>query len=153
MWGRPWQQSTWRRECATALTHWVSDQPSRLPGPAPTESSRSRRDRLRKSAPATLSVVERRGRAVGQGPLNTPLNRLMMRSQSSGDGKERWILAVTQQYTGSFNPARRLVRDRAIDISFATSVSLIDNSITRRHAVVTFASRPANQTPGHKAME
>jgi hypothetical protein len=50
------------------------------------------------------TVVERRDRAVGQGPLNIPLNRLMMQSQRSGDGKERWIFAVTQQYTGSFNP-------------------------------------------------
>jgi hypothetical protein len=38
---------------------------------------------------------------------STPLNRLMMQSQRSCDGKERWIFAVTQQYTGSFNPARR----------------------------------------------
>jgi hypothetical protein len=53
------------------------------------------------------TVVERRERTVGQRPLNTPLNRLMMQSQSSGDGKERGILAVSQQYTGSFNPARR----------------------------------------------
>jgi hypothetical protein len=30
-----------------------------------------------------------------------------MQSQGSGDGKERWIFAVTQQYTGSFNPTRR----------------------------------------------
>jgi hypothetical protein len=52
-------------------------------------------------------IVERHHRAVGQGPLNTPLNRLMMQSQSPSDGKERWIFAVTQQYTGSFNPARR----------------------------------------------
>jgi hypothetical protein len=42
---------------------------------------------------------------------------------------------------------------RAIDISFATSASLIDNSITRHHAVMTFHPRPANQRPGYKAME
>jgi hypothetical protein len=38
---------------------------------------------------------------------STPLNRLMMQSQRSCDGKERWIFAVTQQYTGSFNPRLR----------------------------------------------
>jgi len=31
-------------------------------------------------------------------------NSLMMQPQSSGDGKERCIFAVTEQYMGSFNP-------------------------------------------------
>jgi len=43
----------------------------------------------------------------------------------SGDGKERWIFAVTQQYAGSFNPR---LRNRH-QLRFATSASLIDNSI------------------------
>ena len=44
-------------------------------------------------------------------------------------------------------------RDRTIDVSFASSASPIDNSITRRHAVMTFDPRSANQRPGYKAME
>jgi hypothetical protein len=32
----------------------------------------------------------------------------MMQSKRSGDGKERWIFAITQQDTRPFNPARRL---------------------------------------------
>jgi hypothetical protein len=64
----------------------------------------------------------------------------MAQSQNSGDGKERGISAVTQQYTGSFNLGPPVPSATApIDINFATSASLlIDNSITRRHAVMTF---------------
>jgi hypothetical protein len=77
----------------------------------------------------------------------------MMQSQSSGDGKERWIFAIGQQYTGPFNTARQF-RSRPHDrISFATSASPIDKSITCRHAVMTFDPRSANQRPGYKAME
>ena len=58
--------------------------------------------------------------------LNTPLNRLMMRSQSSG------ARATAKNDGSSRQPSNiraRSTRDCAIDISFAISASLIDNSI------------------------
>jgi len=68
--------------------------------------------------------------------LNTPLNRLMMRSQSSGDGKERWIFAATQQYTGSFNPRLRNRHQ-------LRHIRIADRQLNRpRHAVMTFDPVP-----------
>jgi hypothetical protein len=80
------------------------------------------------------TILESGERTVGQGSLNTPLNRLMMQSQISGDGKERRIFAVPQHIRARSTRFAGSVRDRAIDLSAAISASLIDNSITRRHA-------------------
>jgi hypothetical protein len=42
-------------------------------------------------------------------------------------------------------------RNRTVSaVGFATSASLIDNPIIRRHAVMTFDYRSANQTPVYK---
>jgi hypothetical protein len=95
----------------------------------------------------------RRERTVGQDPLNTPLNRLMMQSHSAGDRKEREIFAIGQQYTGPFDAGSPVRFPIAIDVRFATSASPIDSSIICRHAVMTFDPRSANQRPGYRAME
>jgi hypothetical protein len=80
------------------------------------------------SRSVSRTIVERRDRAVGKGPLNTPLNRLMMKSQSSGDGKERRILAVTQQYTRPFNSARRF-RSRPRDRRQLGHIGIADRQL------------------------
>ena len=68
---------------------------------------------------------------------------------------------VTQQYTGSFNRSTRLagsVRDHAIDVSFATSASLIDTShpgqnIDLRHPVTDATSLETTYTRTTKRRE
>jgi hypothetical protein len=80
--------------------------------------------------------------------LNASLNRLMMRSQSSGDGKERWIFVVTQQYTDSFNPTRRF-SPRLRNRHQLRHIRIGDRQLNHpRHAVMTFEPCPANQRPG-----
>lgn len=64
-----------------------------------------------------------------------------MQPERSGNGKKRCILAVGQQNRARSTRLTGSVRDRAIDVSFATSSSPIDNSITRRYAVTTFDPR------------
>ena len=80
--------------------------------------------------------------------LNTPLNRLMMQSLSLGVSKERWIFAVTQQYTGSFNPTRRF-SPRLRNRNRFRHIRIADRQLNHpRHAVMTFDHCPANQRPG-----
>ena len=53
------------------------------------------------------SIVERRHRAIGQRPLDTALDGLMVRVHSPPHRKKRRVFPVGQQHPRSFDPARR----------------------------------------------
>ena len=52
------------------------------------------------------SIVERRLRAIGQRPLDTALDGLMVRAHGSPHRKKRSVFPVGQQHPRSLNPAR-----------------------------------------------
>jgi hypothetical protein len=54
------------------------------------------------------SVIKRRQRAIGQRPLDTALDFLMMNPKAAPHREKRWILTVGQQHLRPFNPARQL---------------------------------------------
>src|SRR5262249_20527113 len=51
-------------------------------------------------------IIKRRQWAIGQGPLHTALNRLMMQTESLPDSEERGFLTVRKQYLRSLHPTR-----------------------------------------------
>ena len=76
-------------------------------------------------------IVERRHRAIGQRPLDTALDGLMVRAHSPPHRKKRRVFPVGQQHPRSFDPARRFARNAA------RSTSPIANSIDRRNPAIT----------------
>ena len=54
------------------------------------------------------SVVEGRQCAIGDGPLDAALDRLMMHAKSASHGKERRLLPIAEQHRRPRYPARRL---------------------------------------------
>jgi hypothetical protein len=89
-------------------------------------------------AASPRAIIERRHWAFGHGALNAALNRLVMQSERLAHGKKNEgssryasnIRARSTRLAGS-------VRDCAIDINFAVSASVSDNSIARRYAAIS----------------
>jgi hypothetical protein len=64
--------------------------------------------RDRRLPTGTRAIIERSHRAFSHRTLDTPLDGLMMQSQSPTDCKERGIFSISQQYPRPLDPARRL---------------------------------------------
>jgi hypothetical protein len=64
------------------------------------------RGHVRRGAPLA-NLEKRKPLQPSNNPSGTRLSPMSSVRSELGDGKERGIFAVTQQYTGSFNPARR----------------------------------------------
>jgi hypothetical protein len=100
------------------------------------------------------TIVERLERTVGQGPAQYTAEPSddavpeLGRPQRKRDLRGRPAI---------YRPFRRgspvQFATARFNVSFATSASPIDNSITRRHAVMNFDRRSAYQRPGYRAME
>ena len=86
------------------------------------------------------TIVERRHWTIGEHPLNTALDRLMMQPQSLTHRKERGVLPVSQSIRARSTRLAGSVRERATETSLAKSSSPINNSIARRRAVMIFES-------------
>jgi len=84
----------------------------------------------------TRTIVERRHRTFGHGPLDAALDRLMMQPKLPTDGEKRRIAPISQQYSRPFNPARRLgsrLRDRSQLRRIFIPERQFDRSPPRRH--------------------
>jgi hypothetical protein len=79
------------------------------------------------------SVVEGRQYAIGHGPLDAALDRLMVHAKAASHGKERRLLPIAEQHRRPRYPARRLGPrpDKVVSVSISSPV--IANSTACRH--------------------
>jgi hypothetical protein len=98
------------------------------------------------------TIVERRHWTIGQRPLDTALNRLMMHPQSATHRKERGVFPVGQHHPRPLDPSRRL-GSRAGNRAQRRQILLANRQFDRppqpRHDQKTSLPNQSSNAKGH----